>query len=118
MAANLWDKDMTLGTHITNLVQYVDSLPNDPSTLRVIVLSLYSTWQNRSLYWDTNSHIPTRKKPCSKHDDFGSNHEENLTDNQLQILKNAQSKAKCPISYYNILKFNIDLQTIEHNHFN
>ena len=86
MAANLWDKDMTLGTHITNLVQYVDSLPNDPSTLRVIVLSSYSTWQNRSLYWDTNSHIPTRKKPHSKHDDFGSDHEENLTNNQLQIL--------------------------------
>ena len=27
-------------------------------------------------------------------------------------------KAKCPISYYNILKVDIDLQTIEHNHFN
>ena len=85
-AANLWDKDMTLGTCITNLVQYVDSLPDNPSTLRVIVLSSYSTWQNRSLYWDTDLHIPTRKKPHSKHDDFGSDHEENLTNNQLQIL--------------------------------
>ena len=41
-----------LGTSIVDLLQYLHDLPDDPSTLRVVILSSYSTWAHRTTYWD------------------------------------------------------------------
>ena len=41
-----------LGTSVVDLLQYLHDLPDDPSILRVVILSSYSTWVNRITYWD------------------------------------------------------------------
>lgn len=46
-----FDRGQVLGTSIIDLLEYLDSLPDDPSTLLVVVHSSYATWSRRSTYW-------------------------------------------------------------------
>ena len=47
-------KQSTIGSSVVDLVKFLHSLPDDPSTLGYIILSSYSTWQNRTLYQDSD----------------------------------------------------------------
>lgn len=46
------DRGSVLGTSIVDLLEFLDGLPDDPSTLGVAILSSYATWAKRSTWWD------------------------------------------------------------------
>ena len=41
-----------LGTSIASLLKYIVGLLDTPSVLSVVILTSYTTWSRRSMYWD------------------------------------------------------------------
>ena len=50
--SSFFERDDILGTSIIDLLKYIDSLPDDLSTLLVVILSSYATWCKGTIYWD------------------------------------------------------------------
>ena len=53
--SDLYDRSNILGTSILHLLEYLDGLPDDPTTLSVVILPSYATWSKRSTFQDEST---------------------------------------------------------------
>ena len=84
--ASVFDQSAVLGPSILDLLTYLEQLPDNPTTLGIVVLSSYATWSKRAMYWDGGKPFsrarpkPQRADDMTLDDDVLGEDEEELLD--------------------------------------
>lgn len=81
------ERDKTLGGSISHLLRFLETLPDEPETRAVMVLSSYNTWMTRSITYVKAGGFKPKKRRHGKEDDHIDEEEDDAPEEVLKTLK-------------------------------